>query len=133
MTKVIDASAVVAALIDAGPEGSWADAQIGQGVLAAPSLMTYEAANILRRSAISGSIPGEVASLAYADLLDLPVRLFPFEPLAERIWELRGTATVYDSSYVALAELLDAPLVTLDRRLTRAAGARCRFELPGAP
>jgi predicted nucleic acid-binding protein len=63
-------------------------------------------------------------------LLDLRVELFPYEPFASRVWELRHSVVPYDGWYVALAEALDARLVTLDTRLTRAAGPRCVFELP---
>jgi predicted nucleic acid-binding protein len=58
------------------------------------------------------------------------VALFPYRPFADRIWELRDTVTSYDAWYVALAESLDAPLATLDRRLAGAHGPICRFSLP---
>jgi predicted nucleic acid-binding protein len=71
--------------------------------------------------------------LAHADLLDLGVELFPYEPFAQRIWDLRATVTPYDGWYVALAEHLDAPLATLDRRLGRAPGPTCAFLTPLLP
>ena len=95
--------------------------------LAAPHLMPVEAANILRRAALAGDVSDDIASLAHADLLAVGVELFPYDLLAERIWELRGAVTAYDGWYVALAESLDAPLATLDGRLTRAPGPRCSF------
>ncbi len=63
-------------------------------------------------------------------LLELGVRLHPFEPFAERVWALRETVSAYDAWYVALAEALDAPLATLDVRLTQAPGPRCSFLVP---
>lgn len=54
----------------------------------------------------------------------------PFAPFAERVWELRANVTSYDAWYVAVAEQFDLPLATLDRRLARSAGPRCRFLLP---
>jgi predicted nucleic acid-binding protein len=63
-------------------------------------------------------------------MLDLRVDLYPFAPLAVRIWEMRDDVRCYDAWYVALAELLDAPVVTLDRRLARSAGPRCEFRTP---
>lgn len=48
---------------------------------------------------------------------------------AERIWELRHNVEIFDGWYVALAEALDAPLATLDTRLAKASGLRCRFLL----
>jgi predicted nucleic acid-binding protein len=118
---------VAAALIDDGPAGRWAEELLASPPLAAPHLMPVEAANILRRAALAGDVSDDIASLAHADLLAVGVELFPHEPLAERIWELRGALTTYDGWYVALAESLKAPLATLDARLARAPGPRCRF------
>ena len=117
MTLVIDASIVVAGLIDSGTDGRWAEALLASDSLAAPHMVTAEAANILRRSAAAGAISAEQASLAHADLLDLRVELFPYTPFATRIWELREDVTCYDAWYVAIAEALGAPLATLDARL----------------
>ena len=128
--RVMDASAVVAALVDVEADGAWADARLGEGPLAAPHLMPVEAANILRRAVLAGAIGADTAALAHADLLELPIEFFPYEPFAARVWQLSANLTAYDAWYVALAESLDAPLATLDRRLARAPGSRCRFELP---
>lgn len=130
MTRVVDASAVVAALVDSGRDGEWAASALRGASLAAPHLMPVEAANILRRAVLAGEISADVASQAYGDLLDLRVVLYPFEPVTERIWELRNTVTAYDAWYVALAEVLRVELVTLDRRLARAPGATCEFLTP---
>lgn len=130
MTLVVDASVVVAALIDGGEIGNWAEKILLSSHLSAPHLMPVEVANILRRSAQGGQISGDTASLAHADLQALRVEMFPYEPVALRAWELRDNLTLYDASYVALAEVLDAELATLDRRLTRAPGPKCRFLVP---
>jgi len=127
VTLVIDASMVVAGLIDSGADGRWAEALLVSDSLAAPHMMTAEAANILRRSAAAGAISAEQASLAHADLLDLRVEFFPYGPFAARIWELRENVTCYDAWYVAIAEALGAPLATLDARLANAPGPHCRF------
>jgi predicted nucleic acid-binding protein len=127
---VIDASLAVAALVDSGADGSWADAVLGEDALAAPHVMPVEVANILRRSVLAGDIAADTAALAHADLLDLPVQLFPYAPFAERVWELRDSVTAYDAWYVALAEALDADLATLDIRLGQAPGPRCAFRIP---
>ena len=130
MTVVVDATVVVAALLDAGPDGEWARDVLVSGPLAAPHLMPAEVANILRRAAQRGDVGADSASLAHADLLALPVELFPYEGVGERVWELRGNVTSYDACYVALAEELDAPLATLDARLSAAPGVRCAFISP---
>lgn len=127
---VVDASVLVAALVDRGPDGEWAGGVLTDHDLAAPHLMLVEAANILRRAALTGDITADAASLAHGDLLDLRIDLWPYAPLAERCWQLRANVTIYDGTYVALAELLDAPLATLDRRLAGAPGPRCRFTTP---
>jgi len=133
VTLVIDASMVAAALTDAGDEGIWARALLTSDELAAPHLMPAEAANILRRAALAGALSADVATLALSDLLQLPAVLFPYEPFADRTWELRATVTSYDAWYVALAESLDADLATLDLRLAGAPGPRCAFRTPHSP
>lgn len=130
MTLVVDASVVVAALVDSGEDGTWAEALLVREDLVAPHLMPVEAANILRRSVASGQITAETAAVAHADLLDLRVGLFPYEPFGPRVWQLRETVTAYDGWYIAVAESLEVPLATLDRRLARAPGPTCAFALP---
>lgn len=130
MTLVIDASMVVAALVDAGPDGTWAEGLLASEHLAAPHLMPVEVANILRRAALAGDISKDIAALAHGDLLDLNVELFPYEPFAQRAWELVENLTAYDSWYVAVAESLEAPIATLDEKLSRSPGPRCSFFTP---
>jgi predicted nucleic acid-binding protein len=130
MTLVVDSGLVVAALVDGGPVGTWADQLLVTDDLAAPHLMPVEVANVLRRAAASGEISADTATLAHADLLSLRVELFTYEPFAERVWELRENVTAYDGWYVAIAESLAARLATLDLRLTKAAGPRCGFATP---
>ena len=132
MTLVVDASVVVAALVDSGDIGRWAEAALRSSPLAAPHLMPVEVANILRRTALAGEISSDTAALAHADLLELRVELIGCEAVAERAWELRNNLTLYDAWYVAVAELLDAELATLDLRLARAAGPKCGILLPPA-
>lgn len=130
MTMVVDAALVVAALVDTGDDGRWAESVLPSQPLAAPHLMPVEAANILRRAALAGDLSADTAALAHADLLRLSVDLFPYEPFGPRVWQLRENVTAYDAWYVALAESLDSPLATLDVRLSRAPGPRCRFHTP---
>ena len=77
---------------------------------------------MIRRYANSGEIEGERGREALADLADFPVRRYPHDLLLPRVWELRLNLTAYDAVYVALAEALDAELLTRDRRLVAAAG-----------
>jgi predicted nucleic acid-binding protein len=130
VTLVVDASVVVAALVDGGVDGEWAEEVLASAPLAAPHLLLVEVANILRRAVLARQISEDTAALAHADLVQLRVELFPYELVAARVWELRATVTASDGWYVALAESLNAPLATLDQRLSRASGPRCMFELP---
>jgi predicted nucleic acid-binding protein len=89
-----------------------------------------EVANVLRRSVITGQISADTAALAHSDLLSLSVGLYSYEPFAARVWQLRENVTAYDAWYVALAESLEAPLATLDRKLAQTVGPRCAFTTP---
>lgn len=133
MSAVVDASVLVAALLDSGPHGEWAEGIIAGGSLHAPELARAEAANILRRLERAKKITTAEANAAYEDLMQLEMALFSFEPFAERIWELRHNVTSYDAWYVAGAEALQLPLATLDERLSRAKGTNCDFLTPRTP
>lgn len=127
---VVDSSVLVAALVDSGPAGQWAERVVAAGDLAAPELIMAEVANVLRRLELDGTLSRAAADAAWSDLLALDLHLLPFAALADRIWELRHNVTAYDAWYVALAEALNQPLATLDARLARASGPRCEFVLP---
>ncbi len=99
--------------------------------LVAPHLMPAEVTNVLRKLVTSGSLSAGTARMAHDGLGSLPVELFGYDAFAERVWALRKNVTAYDAWYVALAESLDAPLITLDLRLTRAPGPTCEFVTPG--
>ena len=130
MITVVDASVLVAALVDSADDGPWSETAIAGDEIASPELVMVETANILRRQARSGQLSRVEAGLAYRSLLQLNLELFPFKPFAARVWELGGNLTSYDAWYVALAEGLDCPLVTLDRKLGRAAGPTCEIITP---
>lgn len=130
---VCDASAMVTVLLDSGDDGTWLAGRLAHAELCAPALLPFECANIFRRHQIGGLISTDQAAQAHADLLDLPLSLFPYEAVAHRVWQLKDNLTSYDASYVALAEALDAPLITLDRRLSSAPGIACAVEVPPVP
>ena len=130
---VVDASVLAVALADDGPDGDHARARLRGEVLAAPELVDLEVASVLRRQNLAGDVNVRRADLALADLAALPLQRAPHLPLLPRCWELRENLTVYDASYVALAEALDATLITGDRRLARANGPRCDIEVLRTP
>ncbi|MFL6602273.1 MAG: type II toxin-antitoxin system VapC family toxin [Steroidobacteraceae bacterium] len=130
MSVVVDSSVVVAALVDTGDNGAWAEKILEQGDLYAPELLRVEAANVLRRLERGKEIAEQEANAAFEDLMELDVELHAFEPFSDRVWELRHNVTSYDGWYVALAEALNLPLATLDGRLAKAEGPKCRFLTP---
>ncbi len=131
MTLVVDASFVTAALQGADSSlGDWALETCRGHDLFAPQLLPVEVASALQRAELTGALSPGVAALAHRDLVALGIRLAPYEPLAERVWELRHAITPYDAWYVALAEALDTTLVTLDLRLARANAPTCMFLTP---
>ncbi len=130
MTVVVDASVLVAALIDSGREGAWAESTVAGNSLAGPELALAEASNILRRLERAREISRLEANSAHGDLLRLDIELFPFAPFADRVWALRSNLTSYDAWYVALAEAFGCPLVTLDQKLSRATGPTCDIITP---
>jgi len=130
-TRVVgDASALVALLLDGGPGGRWVTEALAGADLLAPSLVAFESANIIRRHELAGLVSTDQAAQAHADLLDLTIEHWPYQLLASRTWELRHNLSSYDASYVALAELTGATLVTLDRRISRAPDLRCTITTP---
>lgn len=125
MTFVVDASVLVAALVDSGPAGQWAESIIERGTIAAPELVLVETANVLRRLERAKQISSLEANSAHRDAVCLDLDLFPYEPFAPRIWALCENLTSYDAWYVAVAEALGCPLATLDVRLSHASGPAC--------
>jgi predicted nucleic acid-binding protein len=130
MMCVPDTSVVVPALLDGGVAGEVARTALSFGdVLVAPALLDIEVAHVLRGRVRGGKLDPELAGAALTDLARLPIQRFDAVPLLGRIWELRDNVTAYDATYVALAELFDAALITADSALVGAGGPRCRFRL----
>jgi predicted nucleic acid-binding protein len=96
---------------------------------AAPHVVDVEVVSVLRRDHRLGRLDETAAAQAVEDLRDWPGERFGHQPLLERVWELRTTVRGWDAAYVALAEALDAPLLTLDARLAAASGPRCRIDV----
>ena len=127
---VVDASALLEILLRTRAAKAVEDRLFAPlQTLHAPHLLDVEVAQVIRRYAASGEIDGERGRLALTDLADFPLRRYPHDFLLPRIWDLRSNLTAYDAAYIALAEALDAPLVTCDRRLATAAGHHARVEI----
>jgi predicted nucleic acid-binding protein len=94
-----------------------------------PHLLDVEAAQVLRRLTLLGQVQAGRAEQALEILTDLPLVRHGHTPLIGRVWQLRTSMTAYDAVYIALAEGLDAVLLTCDGRLSRSHGHRARVEL----
>ncbi|HVL05818.1 MAG TPA: type II toxin-antitoxin system VapC family toxin [Acidimicrobiales bacterium] len=96
---------------------------------AAPSVIDVEVMSVIRRDHLSGRLDTTAAAQAAADLRDWPGERIGHRPLLDRVWELRGSLRVWDAFYVALAEVMEATLITSDARLSRSAGPRCAIDV----
>jgi len=127
---VVDASALIEVLLRTPAARTVENRLFAPGqTLHAPHLLDIEVAQVIRRYAARGEIDGERGRAALADLSDLPLQRYPHDFLLPRVWDLRNNLTAYDAVYVALAEALDAVLLTRDQRLAAAAGHHAGVEL----
>lgn len=126
---VVDASVLAPALADDGTDGDRARERLRGEQLSAPELVDLEVVSAMRRAARAGRLDEKRSAQALGDLAALPLRRVPHLRLLPRVWELRDNLSAYDAAYVALAEALDALLLTADRPLERAAGVRCEIEV----
>jgi len=126
VSVVVDASVVVAALVDSGPDGTWAGSLPDQPGLCAPHLLPVEVANIPRRAVLAGDLSADTASLAHHDLLDLRIALFANEPFAPRIWQLRDNLTATTPGTWRSPRHSKRPLPPSTGRLRRASGPAVR-------
>ena len=127
---VVDASALVDLLLPTKDNSTIAARLFESGdSFAAPHLIDIETAHALRRYAPVGELDSRQGRRAIDDLADLPVQRYPHETLLPRVWDLLHNLTAYDAVYVALAEVLDALLVTRDRRLARVTGHDAAIEV----
>ncbi len=94
-----------------------------------PAVLDLEVTQTIRRLCALREIPEKQGRLAVEDLEALAARRYPHGPLLPRIWQLRANLSAYDAAYVALAESLDARLLTRDRRLAKTRGHRARIDL----
>jgi predicted nucleic acid-binding protein len=126
---VTDAGLLVAVFVDDGLWGKTARARLRNEDLAAPELIDLEVTSALRGLLRGGKVSEFRARLALADLRRLPMRRTSHQGLVTRCWELRDNFTAYDASYIALAEMLGATLVTTDARMSRVPQRLCAVEV----
>jgi predicted nucleic acid-binding protein len=127
---VVDASALLEVLLNTPAAARIAERLFGADEsLHAPHLIDLEVAQVLRRYAARGALTAERGAQALQDLTDFPLVRYPHDLLLSRIWALRHTLTAYDAAYLALAEALEAPLVTRDAALATVRGHTAAVEL----
>jgi predicted nucleic acid-binding protein len=116
---VADASAVVEVLLNTSRAAAIASRLFAGGqTIHAPYLVDVEVLQVLRRYVIASTVTNARAREMMQDYLDMDLKRYPHDVLLERMWELRHNFTAYDAAYIALAEALEAPLITCDRALT---------------
>jgi predicted nucleic acid-binding protein len=126
---IVDASCLYE-LVTFGSQAEQIQARVTQDPnTAAPHLIDVEVLSVIRREHIRGTLDGAAAYLAVRNLREWPVERFGHRFLLDRAWELRDNVRGWDAFYVALAELFNGTLVTLDGRLSRAPGIRCKVEV----
>ena len=124
--RVVDAGVVIAVLAGtADPEGRVDDE------IAVPHLLDSEVPDALRRAVVRGALTDVEAGVAMDGFIRLSLTRYPADWLRPRMWALRHDLSAYDATYVALAELMTAPLLTTDRRLARAPGLLCPVRVVG--
>lgn len=112
---VVDASAMVEALVGARPDQRLLERLVGD--LHAPHLLDVEGASVLRGLGLGGRLAADAADRGRADYSALTINRHEHALIADRVWELRRQFTAHDASYLALAEALRAPVVTCDATL----------------
>ena len=116
---VLDSSAVVEWLLGLPQAGPVGERIVSADSLHAPALLDVEVAQVVRRYAAAGEVPGPAGERALGALAELDLNRYTHELLLPLIWQLRHNVTAYDAAFLALAAALDAPLLTLDARLAR--------------
>ncbi len=127
---VFDASALLEVLLNTPTSARISERFFGRNdTLHVPHVLDLEVVQVLRRYTLSGEMDAERSEQVLDDLADLPLNRYPHDVFLRRIWALRRNLTACDAAYVALAEALDAPLITRDAALARASGHRAHIEL----
>lgn len=127
---VVDASGLYEVITE-GPQGEWVREKLTKSdELFAPELIDVEIVGLLRRDVAAQLLDSSRAEIALAELIDWPGERIPHRSLNRRVWDLRSNVRTSDAYYVALAEVLRCPLLTLDARLSRASGPGCQFISP---
>ena len=126
---IVDASCLISVLTGSGSFNMISDFMKINSEQCAPHIIEVETLNVIRRAFLNGQIDGTTANQAVEDLRNWPGERFSHVGLIERAWELKHNLRGWDAFYVALAESLDAPLITLDSKLAKIKGLACKVIL----
>jgi predicted nucleic acid-binding protein len=126
---VVDASCLYEVVADTAQAEQVRERLQAELDLVAPHIIDAEVLGIIRRDRLLGRLDETAARQAVEDLRDWPAERFGHRLLLARAWQLRDRIRSWDALYVALAEALEAPLITLDERLARVPGLDCRIEV----
>lgn len=124
-TAVVDASALVDALLPGPGNDPVREVLSGLAEIAGPEHLGIEVLNVLRRKDRNEAHPQPTLVTARRTLAELNITRVGLSALHERIWELRHTLTCYDAGYVAAAEHLQVPLITSDQALLKHPSIQC--------
>jgi predicted nucleic acid-binding protein len=126
---VMDASAVIAILLDPTGKGEEVYQAVRDSELLAPTVLPYEVFNVLRRRWSAGMLSEGDAQRALDAFEELEIDLWQWLTLRDRVWGLKGSITTYDAAYIALTQLLDCPLITANAKLAAVAPSNCEIRL----
>jgi predicted nucleic acid-binding protein len=126
---VVDASCLFEVVADTPRAGEIAARLAADADQVAPQVIDVEVFGVIRAHYLRGHLDGTAAGQAVADLRDWPGDRIGHRWLLDRAWQLRDSVRGWDAFYIAAAEAFEAPLLTLDARLARAHGVRCRIEV----
>jgi predicted nucleic acid-binding protein len=127
---VVDSSIILEVLLRTKSAESIEKKIFSRGqTLHAPHLIDIEIAQVIRRYISAGELTPERGMQAIEDLIDVRITRYSHDIFLPRIWELRTNMTAYDAAYVALAEILDSPLLTRDAKLARSQGSMAKIQL----
>lgn len=126
---VVDASVLEPAFVSSAADGAMARSALAGDALAVPAHADVEVMSVMRRHMLRGLLSDTGFEGAYRRYVNSQLIRYPLTPLMRRALELRHNLTPYDAAYVALAELLECPLVTADRRMAAAPGLRCEVRV----
>ncbi len=126
---IVDASSLYEVVADTARAGDVRVRLALDADHAAPSVIDVEVVSVIKRDHIAGRLDSTAAAQAVQDLRDWPGERFAHRPLLDRVWELRHSVRAWDAFYIALAEVMQATLITSDSRLARAPGPRCAIEV----